>query len=75
MRLYMAQPIPLIVDRKGSVLNLSLNNPEKMIELTNVGHEFVRLNFDVRKMVQDIEDLYEKLLNKYHNPLIFLRNS
>ena len=25
----MAQPIPLIVDRRGSVLNLSLNNPEK----------------------------------------------
>ena len=25
----MAQPIPLIVDRKGSVLTLSLNNPEK----------------------------------------------
>ena len=29
MRLHMAQPIPLIVDRKGSVLTLSLNNPEK----------------------------------------------
>ena len=25
----MAQPIPLIVDRRGPVLNLSLNNPEK----------------------------------------------
>ena len=25
----MKQPIPLIVDRKGSVLTLSLNNPEK----------------------------------------------
>ena len=41
----------------------SLNNIDKSKKMAENGSEFVNENFDVKKMVADIDDLYEKLID------------
>ena len=46
----------------ASAITYAIDNLEDMQNIAEKGHVFVNENFDVKKMVLDIDDLYKKLL-------------